>query len=102
MARTIRWSPEALDDLDEIAAFIGRDSPMRARAVVARLFEAADSLAELSERGRHVPELGRTDMREVFVHNYRVLYRVEPNLVVVSAVIHGSRLLDPAIGSRGT
>jgi hypothetical protein len=31
MARRLRWSPRALDDLDDILAYIAKDSPFYAR-----------------------------------------------------------------------
>jgi plasmid stabilization system protein ParE len=95
VAQTVTWSPEALDDLDEIAAFIARDSLQHARSVVAHIFEAADLLAEMPSRGRLVPELGRKDMREIFVFSFRVLYRADEGDVIIEAIIHGSRLLGP-------
>lgn len=95
MAHAVRWSPQALDDLDEIAEFIARDSVVQARLVVAQLCELSDSLAELPERGRRVPDLERPKLRELFLYSYRMLYRVEKDEVVISAVVHGSRILRP-------
>ena len=94
MARAVRWSPEALDDLDEIAGSIARNAPLHANVVTARVFELANGLSELSERGRIVPELNRRDMREVFIYSYRIIYRVEEETVVIWSVVHGARLLD--------
>ena len=37
------------------------------------------------------------DYRERFVHKYRVIYRVEPDRILIAAVIHGSRHLDPLV-----
>jgi len=53
--------------------------------------EAARSLAELSQRGRHVPDLEHPEMREVFVGRYRLIYQVENERVTVHGVIHGAR-----------
>jgi plasmid stabilization system protein ParE len=49
--------------------------------------------------GREVPELGDSNIRERFVHKYRVIYRIEPERILVAAIIHGSRLLS-ALGDR--
>jgi plasmid stabilization system protein ParE len=43
--------------------------------------------------GRVVPEIGQKNIRERFVYSYRVIYRIELELILVVAVIHGSRLL---------
>lgn len=39
------------------------------------------------------PELGLNDHREVYVREYRVIYRIEAHTVQILAVIHGRRLL---------
>jgi toxin ParE1/3/4 len=43
-----------------------------------------------------VPELEDDTLRERFVYSYRIIYRVERDAVIVTAVIHGRRML-PAI-----
>jgi len=59
--------------------------------VLIRALEVADTLSTLSERGRVVPELGETTLREVFVYEYRLLYRVREDRVVIRAFLHGAR-----------
>jgi plasmid stabilization system protein ParE len=49
--------------------------------------------------GREVPETRDPNIRERFVHKYRVIYKLEPQRVLIAAVIHGSRLLA-ALGDR--
>lgn len=39
------WSPQVRDDLHEIAAYIAKDSPRYAAAVIARILAAGRSLA---------------------------------------------------------
>jgi len=94
MARQIAWSPEAIEDLEAIATFIERDSPYYARAVVERIVEVGRTLPEFPEIGRLVPELGDPEIRERFVYSYRLIYRLEPERVLVLAVLHGRRLLE--------
>ena len=38
-----------------------------------------------------VPELGREDIREVLVWQYRIIHRVERERVVILTVVHGKR-----------
>jgi toxin ParE1/3/4 len=71
--------------------FIGRQSPAYAAVLAAQVLKAAQSLDELPERGRVVPELERAEVREVFVHRYRLVYRVEPTRITVLALVHGAR-----------
>ncbi|MGE0130545.1 MAG: type II toxin-antitoxin system RelE/ParE family toxin [Blastocatellales bacterium] len=92
MAYEVVWSPEALDDVDGIAEFIARNSPSYASAVVDKLLDAARKLKTFPFAGRVVPEVGNEMIREKFVLDYRLIYRVHDEEVVVVAVIHGKRL----------
>jgi len=92
-ARTcpVVWAQSARAALDEVLAYVAQDSQRAALQILDRALEAADSLATLSERGRVVPELGDPAIREVFVHRYRLLYRIERERIVVVAFLHGAR-----------
>jgi len=94
MDREIRWSPEALEDIDAIAEWVNRDSPIHAASLVERFITAAESLARNADRGRKVPELQDFSCRELFVQSYRLIYRVDKTVILVLAVVHGRRLLD--------
>jgi addiction module RelE/StbE family toxin len=96
MAYQIIWSPEALDDIDNIAEFIHRDSPAYAHSVVENIIAQSRELDHFALRGRVVPELEDKNYREVFIYNYRMIYYVDESVKNVSivAVIHGARLLS--------
>ncbi len=67
-----------------------------ARVFTERLLAAAGRLREFPLSGRVVPEKRRDDVREVFVRNYRIVYRVGADLVEILTIHHGARLLgDP-------
>jgi len=91
----VTWSPQAREDLNDIAAFIAKGSPRYASAVVGEILLAGRRLAQFPRRGRMVPELGDEDCREVFVYEYRVIYLIGGQTVQVLAVIHGRRMLGP-------
>ena len=95
MADRLVWSPEAVEDIEAIAAYIERDSPHYARVVASRLVETAESIPDFPKIGRIVPEAGDPDLRERFVYSYRLIYRLDQQRVLICAVIHGSRLLQP-------
>src|SRR4051812_15879655 len=97
MAREIIWSPTAISDVDEIAEYIARDSRIYARAVARRMVEAVERLPPFPRLGRQVPELNDPEIREVLVHNYRIIYRYDDQAITVAAVVHGARLLKNAI-----
>ena len=87
----VEWSDFALDDLDDIVRYIGKDSPYYSREFTERVFDRTDKLKDFPLVGRRVSEADDKTVREVFVHSYRVMYRVESDRVLVLAVIHGSR-----------
>jgi toxin ParE1/3/4 len=94
MARRLRWSPRALDDLDDILAYIARDSPFYARAVHDRFLQRVAALPDQPGQGRRVPEYkGSDDVREVFVHGWRIIYRTSDDAVRIVTIVHGARLL---------
>ena len=101
MARTLVWSPEAIEDVEAIAAYIERDSSWYAKAVVSKLVETAESIPEYPQLGRVVPELGDSNIRERLVHRYRLIYRLEESRVVVAAVIHGRQDFQSEWRSHG-
>ena len=98
--QVVVWSPEALEDVDAIAAYIARDSVFYAGAVVEKMLATAAGLNQFPESGRIVPELNRADIRERFVYSYRLIYRIEPSRILVTAVVHGKRLLGDDIAGR--
>lgn len=97
MARALAWSPEAIEDIESIAAYIERDSAWYAKAVASKIVQTAETIPEFPELGRMVPEVGDPAIRERFAYSYRIIYRLEPERVLVAAVIHGSRLLQPFV-----
>jgi addiction module RelE/StbE family toxin len=94
------WSPEALEDAEEIAQHIHKDSPHYAGVVTEKVIEASRTLDHFANRGRIVPELGLDDYREIFVYSYRLIYHVGQRSVLIVAVIHGHRLLMDVIANR--
>jgi toxin ParE1/3/4 len=95
MAYQVSWSPDALDDVDEIAAYIQKDSIQYAHAVVNQMMTTSRTLTDNPLRARAVPELNDENYRELFIYSYRLIYWVsrEEKQVLVAAVIHGSRLI---------
>ncbi len=90
----VEWSPEATEDLESIAEYIARDSEFYARAVVTEILSVSRDIREFPLIGRVVPEIGDERIRERFIYSYRLVYSVEPEHILVVAVIHGKRLLE--------
>lgn len=91
MAHRVIWSDDAVEDLQQISDYIARDSGHYARVVVRRILERTRSLSRYPNIGRVVPEVGDEAFREILVHSYRVIYRVEGGRVTIEAIAHGKQ-----------
>jgi addiction module RelE/StbE family toxin len=91
MAHRIIWSDEAVEDLQQISDYIARDSGHYARVVVRRILESTRKLSRYPPIGRVVPEVGDEAFREILVHSYRVIYRVDEHRVTIEAIAHGKQ-----------
>lgn len=93
MAWQVVWTGPAWRDLEGTADYIAHDSPTYAKAFAGRIWAASQSLTELPRRGRIVPELDDEAVRELLVDSFRLIYELhlDPELVYILGVIHGSR-----------
>lgn len=89
---TIRWTEQAVVDLEAIRDYVARDSAKYATLLVERLVASLDRVALFPEIGRTVPEYQRPDIRELVLGSYRVVYRLRSGQVEVLTVFHGARL----------
>ena len=86
----VEWSECARDDLDDLVRYISRDSAFYARRFAERIVLSTRRLQSFPESGRMIPEADDKTLREIIVQGYRVMYRLEPDRVLVLAVMHGS------------
>lgn len=91
MDRKVVWTEQAYEDINSICEYISKDSRFYAYSFAEKVMEAGDSLSKLSNRGRIVPELSIDSIRELFVFEYRIIYRVKKDLVEILTVIHARR-----------
>ncbi|MEH2059800.1 MAG: type II toxin-antitoxin system RelE/ParE family toxin [Nostoc sp.] len=94
MAYQVVWSPKALEDVEDIATYISRDSAAYAAAVVQRIIDVTRNLSNFPFSGRIVPEFDNDTIREKFVYSYRIIYRIQGETLTIAAVIHGKKLFD--------
>ncbi|NQT88037.1 type II toxin-antitoxin system RelE/ParE family toxin [bacterium] len=97
----VRWTAQAVDDLDAIARFIEGDSPHYASLFVIDVLGAAEGLAQFPLSGRVVPEAADPSVREALLGNYRLVYRVQGEMVEMLTIYHRARLLDPSEWTTG-
>src|SRR6478672_8787075 len=92
----VRWTLQAVDDLEAVCLFIARDAPQLASIFAERALRSTDQPAAFPKSGRIVPELNDPNLREIILGNYPLIYRVLEDAVQIITVHHGVRRLDPA------
>ena len=89
----IKWTQNALKDVDSIAAFIALDSNHYAKIQVNRFFEKVEILKRYPQIGRVVPEKNNPNLRELILGNYRIIYLIISEQQIDIITIHHSKRL---------
>lgn len=90
----VKWTKRALQDLEEIAEYIAKDSPFYAELTIQKLFAKPSILKKFPQIGREVPEFEIKSIRELISGNYRIIYRiVNSRKIDILSVFHTARLL---------
>lgn len=89
----IKWTDNALKELDNIANFISKDSPKYAQILIKQIYEMISHLEQFPKFGRKVPEYNNPNLREILYKNYRIIYLIKQKHIEIISIIHGSRLL---------
>ena len=88
---TILWSPEAIDDLTSLRAYIAEDNPAAAKGVVLHIVRNIEQLLPNN------PQMGRPGRvpgtRELIIPKtpFVVPYRLQRNVIQILRVYHGAR-----------
>ena len=89
----VKWTDQALDDIENIAEFIAKDSMKFAKVQTLRFFKSVEILEELPRAGRMVPELNIEELRELIQGNYRIIYQIISKNRIDIITVHLSRRL---------
>ena len=90
----IIWTEIAVEKLEKNADFIALDKPTAALKWSESIQESVNKLAEFPKIGREVPELKRSDIRELIEGNYRIIYRLESEYISILTIRHSKQLLN--------
>lgn len=97
----INWTSQSINDIENIAEFIAKDSERYAQIQTQRFFEAVEVLQTNPKIGRVVPEFKSDVVRELILGNYRVIYHlVSKDLIDILTVHHSKRLLSANLSSQ--
>ena len=95
MKNKIRYSPEALQDLDDIQAYITMElsSPDAAMNVTLRIMDAVARLQDFPEIGASLASISgvESDYRFLVCDNYLAFYRTDSEKVYIDRVLYGRR-----------
>jgi plasmid stabilization system protein ParE len=58
---------------------------------IERIIEAVERLETFPEMGRRVPEAEEENIREIIFQNYRIIYRLETEKVLILTILHAAR-----------
>jgi toxin ParE1/3/4 len=86
------WTETARQDLQAIRRYISADSPAAAKRWVSRLRERARKALHSPLAGRIVPEFFRDDIRELIEGNYRIVYQIFEDRLVILTIFEGHQL----------
>ena len=90
----IEWSSKAENDLNEIIDYIAQDSLEYALSFYEQVREKVENLILFPKMGRIVSELDEPNIRELFLRNYRIIYRISEKKIQIVRLFHGSRIID--------
>ena len=93
----VAWSYVALGNIIEANKYIASENPEAARKIINDIFEAGNKINAFPEKGRIVPKLWRKDVREIFCHEYRIIYRIKSKRIFVLIVLHMKKLLKEKV-----
>lgn len=92
MAKII-WTELALEDLKNIHNYIAKDSLVYANRVIEKIILRIDQLKSFPKSGRVVPEINNDSIRELIHDNYRIIYKVTIQKIIIVTIHHSARII---------
>lgn len=86
----IIWSELAKDHLQEIDSYISKGSPFYSIIFIDKLVDSVEKIGSFPKCGRIVPEFENENLREIFFHQFRIVYLLQNDIVKIVAIIHGA------------
>lgn len=93
----VKLSKDAKTELNEIYEYIAQQNPQTAIKIIRKIKEKIDSLDHFPARGAYVPELlarNIKDYRQLTEHPWRIIYKIDNNIVNVLTIIDSRRNLQ--------
>lgn len=87
---TVRHTPQAEADLEDILRALNQNYPATAERYAAEFERKGQMLAQFPEIGRSRPELA-PNLRSLLVRPYILFYRIQGDEVQILRILHGKR-----------
>jgi len=91
----IRYTPVAVDDMDEIFSYISQDNISAAEMMLEKINKKIVNLAVFPNMGSVLSDeeytLIKRGYRFIVIHPYLVFYRITDNTVIIHRILHGRR-----------
>jgi len=93
MKYKLKWSRGAKADLKSIKSHIGQYAPRVAVSFVRRIRDRCRGLRSHPFAAPIVEEIQDEYVRETYLGNYRLIYEIYQDTIVILRVFHGARIL---------
>ena len=88
----LEWSPDAVDDLDEIYDTIAEDDVDAADRMIDEIREVAAGFCVAPRAGIKIPELDNENFREFYHRMYTIVYEIKEESIRIHEVYHQKRI----------
>ncbi|MFA5507829.1 MAG: type II toxin-antitoxin system RelE/ParE family toxin [Vulcanimicrobiota bacterium] len=95
--RVIRWSREALDDIDHACDYVGQSGERSASELASKIESLVNQLLEHPYIGRKIPEFDQEHLRERITKKFRILYRLTPEAIEIFGIYHSRKPLPEEV-----
>lgn len=95
--KRILWTQRGVESLESIVDFIADDSEYYASRFVKTMLHSNETLKTFPLRGRIVPEFNHPSIRELIYQNYRIVYKIDEQIIYILLVSHGMQSLPNTI-----
>lgn len=91
----IKYTPSAVDDMDEIFSYISKENAATAEIMLEKISNGIIRLAEFPNMGSILSDeeytLVQRGYRFIVIQPYLIFYRIIDNTVIIHRILHGRR-----------
>lgn len=89
----VKWTKEALKDLEEIEDYIAQDNLERAYTFIEKLLNFGDMLGNFPEKGVQAKWTKDCNIKELYYEQYTFIYEISTNEIIIHEVHNFSKMI---------